>query len=439
MPDVFISYAREDRDRARLLADALQDRGWSVWWDRKIVAGEAFDQTIEEQLETASSVVVLWSAHSIGSEWVRNEAGLASEREVLVPALIENVKQPLEFRRRQAADLTRWTGDPADPEFQALCDGIAAKARGGVPVQPPRQPAQPPTQPVQVRRDPRNWRWIAAAALGILIAGSAGYGIWRVVAGGAPGVDAMRVVSAPPAETSADKPAALTPGTIQKIGLGPNEEYYLQLPEPVADLKIVADMRRIDNRSSNLQSRISLLDERGAVLQDRIIVFNEIDVGARQTATWSTRQPARVGLRLLNGDVPADFWLSVRPASAVEFVPLFGSVVPQALSLGEEKTGLLDINEDAYYIVGLRQGEYQITVDFANAERRNTNIQGSVAILDADGGNYRVIVRFNEIDVTSRKVETFLVRDDGPAVFNVENGNDTVRYTFRLAAAGAGQ
>jgi hypothetical protein len=36
---MFISYAREDRDRARLLAEALQDRGWSLWWDRKIVAG----------------------------------------------------------------------------------------------------------------------------------------------------------------------------------------------------------------------------------------------------------------------------------------------------------------------------------------------------------------------------------------------------------------
>jgi hypothetical protein len=141
----------------------------------------------------------------------------------------------------------------------------------------------------------------------------------------------------------------------------------------------------------------------------------------------------------LNGDAPAAFWLSVRPASAVEFVPLFGSVVPQALSLGEAKTGVLDLNEDAYYVVGLRQGEYQITVDFANAERRHTNIQGSVAILDADGGNYRVIARFNEIDVNSRKVETFLVRDEGPAIFNVQNGDDAVRYTFRLAAAGAGR
>ena len=335
--------------------------------------------------------------------------------------------------------MTRWTGDAADPEFLALCDGIAAKTRGAVPVQPRRQPAQPTIPLVQVRQDRRDWRWIAAAALGILIAGGAGYGIWRAMAGGAPGADAIRVVNAPPAETSADDPAALAPGTIQKISLGPNQDYYLQLPEPVADLKIVADMRRIDNRSSNLQSRISLLDDRGAVLQDRVIGFNEIDVGARRTATWSTRQPARVGLRLLNGDAPADFWLSVRPASAVEFVPLFGSVVPQALSLGEEKAGLLDVDEDAFYIVRLRQGEYQITVDFANAERRNTNIQGAVKILDADGGNYRVIARFNEIDVTSRKVETFLVRDDGPAVLNVENGNDTVRYTFRLAAAGAGR
>lgn len=429
MPDVFISYAREDRDRARLLAEKLQDRGWSLWWDRKIVAGQAFDETIEQQLQTAKSVVVLWSRHSIGSEWVRNEAGLASERDVLVPALIDDVKQPLEFRRRHAADLTRWTGDPTDPEFQALCEGIAAKTRA--PAYLPQ-----PTIPPLTRREKRGNRRIAAAAAVILVASLAVYGVWKAVAGGDSGIDEQRVVEASAAETSADNPAPLALGTIQKIGLGPNQEYYLQLPEPVGDLKIVADMRHIDNRSSNLQSRISLLDENGAVLQDRVIAFNEIDVGARQTATWSTRQPARVGVRVLNGSAPADFWLSVRPASATQFVPLFGSVVPQALSLGEEGTGLLDENEDAYYMVSLRQGEYQITVDFANAERRNTNIQGSVAILDSDGGNYLEIVRFNEIDVTARKVETFLARNDGAVILNVQNTSDAVRYVLKLAALG---
>ena len=46
MPDVFLSYAREDRERARVLAHALESDGWSVWWDRKMVAGETFDETI---------------------------------------------------------------------------------------------------------------------------------------------------------------------------------------------------------------------------------------------------------------------------------------------------------------------------------------------------------------------------------------------------------
>jgi hypothetical protein len=78
--DVFISYASEDRDRAAELASALGAFGCSVWWDRKIITGQAFDHAIERELETAKSVVVLWSRHSIESEWVRNEAAVASER-----------------------------------------------------------------------------------------------------------------------------------------------------------------------------------------------------------------------------------------------------------------------------------------------------------------------------------------------------------------------
>lgn len=32
MADIFISYATEDRERAKALAEALELRGWSVWW-----------------------------------------------------------------------------------------------------------------------------------------------------------------------------------------------------------------------------------------------------------------------------------------------------------------------------------------------------------------------------------------------------------------------
>lgn len=124
MTDVFVSYASEDRELAGKLSSALGAQGWSVWWDRNIIAGQAFDHAIERELETAKSVVVLWSKHSIASEWVKSEAAVAAERGVLVPAIIESVKPPLEFRRKQTADLTGWSGEPSHSGFRALCEGV---------------------------------------------------------------------------------------------------------------------------------------------------------------------------------------------------------------------------------------------------------------------------------------------------------------------------
>src|SRR5438045_5935700 len=72
--DVFVSYAREDQDKARLLAGALAAQGWSVWWDRHIPLGKSFDRVIEEEIASAKCVVVLWSRHSVDSDWVRSEA-----------------------------------------------------------------------------------------------------------------------------------------------------------------------------------------------------------------------------------------------------------------------------------------------------------------------------------------------------------------------------
>jgi hypothetical protein len=436
MPDVFLSYAREDRERARVLAGALETQGWSVWWDRKIIAGDTFDETIEEQLATAKSVVVLWSEQSIGSEWVRNEAAAASERDVLVPVLLDNVKQPLEFRRRQAADLTRWAGDPRDVEFQGLVEGIAAKTR---------TPLRRRTTPPVIERAWHRVRLKPALAALVLIAGAAGYLIWTVVGrDGAvvvdePGVDRLKVVNAATSDgRDRDAPFMLTFGTVLKISLEPDQEYFLRLSEGAEAVKVVLDMRRVDLRNSNLQSTLSGLNQDGTVAEERLIDFNEIDVGARKTASWSTRRTTPVGFKLLNGNVPADFWFSVRREPAPQFVPFFGDVVPQRLPLGEEASGVLERNEDAYYLVPLGQGEIQVVVDFANAERRKTNIQGSVALLDVDGGNSREIVRFNEIEVSSRKIGTFVTRTPGSIIVNVQNDDDPVRFDLRLIAAPAG-
>ena len=165
MADVFISYAREDRARAAQLADALAERGWSVWWDRSIAVGQAFDQVLERELEAAQRVVVLWSRHAVASEWVRNEAAVAAEWGRLLPVLLDDVSPPLPFRHRQAADLTDWRGDPSHPGFQALCEALAT-LHGA---------AQPPPLTAPPRR-PRLQAGIVATVT--LLAVAAGLGVY---------------------------------------------------------------------------------------------------------------------------------------------------------------------------------------------------------------------------------------------------------------------
>jgi len=97
MSDIFISYASEDRDRVKPLAKALENQGWSVWWDRTIPPGKTFDQVIEEAINAARCVVVLWSKISIKSDWVKEEANIGKERNILVPARIDPVDLPLGF------------------------------------------------------------------------------------------------------------------------------------------------------------------------------------------------------------------------------------------------------------------------------------------------------------------------------------------------------
>jgi hypothetical protein len=126
MADIFLSYAREDRERASALASELESRGWSVWWDRHIPHGGTFATVIEHQLDAARCVVVLWSKASLTSKYVLDEATEGLEGGKLVPALLEAVKQPLGFRQIHSANLSDWPGVPGHPEFEWLVSSISA-------------------------------------------------------------------------------------------------------------------------------------------------------------------------------------------------------------------------------------------------------------------------------------------------------------------------
>ncbi len=125
MSDIFLSYKSEDRPRAKIIAEALEQHGYSVWWDRIIPPGKTFDQVIEEALESAKCVIVLWSKESVSSDWVKNEVREGTRRHILVPILIDEVKIPFEFRHIQAAQLIDWQGGVHNPEFDLLLNSVA--------------------------------------------------------------------------------------------------------------------------------------------------------------------------------------------------------------------------------------------------------------------------------------------------------------------------
>lgn len=134
MSDVFISYATADREYARLLAKALERQGRTVWWDRTILPGSNWQAVIESALDSASCAVVLWSRNSVQSDWVQTEAEEARRRGILVPACLDDVRIPLQFRRIQAASLVGWDGRLSHEGFRTLVQGISAiQASGAAP------------------------------------------------------------------------------------------------------------------------------------------------------------------------------------------------------------------------------------------------------------------------------------------------------------------
>ncbi len=118
MSDVVISYARSTTAQANAVAEALRSLGYYVWRDDQLPAHRAYTEVIEEQLESARAVVVVWSAEAARSQWVQSEADRARHAGKLVQLRLDDVRLPMPFDRVQCADMTDWTGDLAAPGWR---------------------------------------------------------------------------------------------------------------------------------------------------------------------------------------------------------------------------------------------------------------------------------------------------------------------------------
>ena len=136
MADIFVSYKREDRDRVEPLARALESEGFSVWWDPELPIGQSYASSIRTALNEAQAVIPVWTALSVQSEWVQEEATHAKRRGVLFPVRLDAIDPPIGFTMVETADLIDWQeGDADHEEWARLLQQLRAKLLG--PATPP--------------------------------------------------------------------------------------------------------------------------------------------------------------------------------------------------------------------------------------------------------------------------------------------------------------
>lgn len=125
MTDVFISYRRRDRERCAGIAKALQDVGFSVWFDAKIEPGTSFDREIERAIREAKAVLVLWSSEAVESDWVRNEARIGKRADKLIAIRLDECEPPLEFSSVQTIDLFAGSTGEQQAEWDRIVSRVA--------------------------------------------------------------------------------------------------------------------------------------------------------------------------------------------------------------------------------------------------------------------------------------------------------------------------
>lgn len=142
---VFLSYAREDSDAARRIAEALRGFGVEVWFDvSELRGGDAWDQKIRRQIKECTLFVPVISSQTqareegyFRREWrlaVDRTQDMAENRTFIVPVIVDGTREaeanvPEQFLK---AHFTRLPGGEPTPQFvEQVKRLLNPGARGG--------------------------------------------------------------------------------------------------------------------------------------------------------------------------------------------------------------------------------------------------------------------------------------------------------------------
>jgi len=210
---VFLSYAREDTDAARRIADALRGFGVEVWFDQnELRGGDSWDQKIRGQIRTCTLFMPVISAatQQRAEGYFRREWKIAVERThdiadgvpFIMPVVIDATTEsaalvPEQFMRVQ---WTRLAGGMPTPEFVAQTKRLLAPRRpAGA---SPASSSAAASAPAKSSQAPL----LAVAAIAVLAIGAA---VFFALRPATKEKIAVAELPKPVAETKAAAPAAL--------------------------------------------------------------------------------------------------------------------------------------------------------------------------------------------------------------------------------------
>lgn len=172
MAKLFLSYSRKDESQARRFTDWLEREGHDVWRDEDDIGGGAsFSAEIEKALRDCDAVMVLWSAASVQSMWVRDEAGFARDAGKLIPLSLDETEAPLGFRQLQAIRVSQPKGHREPANADRIRRAIERIAELPAPVAAKDSPPARETRGLRVRKPLIAGGVIAVAAVLLAIFG----------------------------------------------------------------------------------------------------------------------------------------------------------------------------------------------------------------------------------------------------------------------------
>jgi TolB-like protein len=291
VPDIFLSYTRDDQPTAQRFAEAFEREGFSVWWDQTLNPGEAYDKVTEKALEQAGAVVVLWSKKSVDSRWVRAEATQAGSNGTLVPVMIEPCKRPIMFELTHTADLSHWKGDSQDKAWQSYVAGLRRSLQIGVPKAP--LPAANPVRPR--RRFGRGGAVTAIAALALAVVAVGWWVLNRNIE-----KPAAQAVTASASAVATEVTLAVLP--FVNLSSDPEQEYFSDgLTEEILNQLAQIGALRVTGRTSSFSFKGKNEDLRG--IADKLDVSNLLEGSVRRDGN-----NVRITAQLINGEDGAHLW-----------------------------------------------------------------------------------------------------------------------------------